>query len=488
MTYDSVVVGAGVSGMASALLLAKHGRKVALVEKHSSVAPLLRRFQREGVWFDVGFHYAGGLGPDGTLLALLNYLGAKNLVAAPLASDGFDVFLHRGRELRIPSGLPNARAALLSAFPASARAVEAYFDLIERLLATTPLLSFSADTVGEAEELKSRVSLEEFLGQHGAGEDLQDLLGKYGFVLSGAQGEEIPLAFHALMLGSYFQGAGTFPSGADTVVNALTSALRRAGVACFFGSPVAQFRVDASQTLQGVLLEDGSELKCGEALCTVHPQLLPGLVPSSALRPAFRSRLRDLKNTSGMFAAYLDLDEVPERLRRRNCYSLEDRGIEGEGFVAIMGADPEATPRKGISALRTVEVPAGVREAYWLDRSAPLYLNYKRTELETTLQCMERALPEIKGHYRVLDSATPLTFERYTGTVGGAAYGICHTTDQLPLSARTSVRGLFLAGQSVHFPGLLGTLLSAFVVCGQVLPNDALWREAREAWRSAASS
>ncbi|WP_026842265.1 FAD-dependent oxidoreductase [Citrifermentans bremense] len=60
MRYDFAVIGAGVSGITSALILAKHGRSVALLEKAPRTAPLLRGFSRQGVQFDTGFHYTGG--------------------------------------------------------------------------------------------------------------------------------------------------------------------------------------------------------------------------------------------------------------------------------------------------------------------------------------------------------------------------------------------------------------------------------------------
>ena len=72
--YDHVVIGSGVGGLTTALILGKFGKKVALLEQHSNTAPLIRRFKRNNFWCDPGFHYTGGLQESGPLSILFRYL------------------------------------------------------------------------------------------------------------------------------------------------------------------------------------------------------------------------------------------------------------------------------------------------------------------------------------------------------------------------------------------------------------------------------
>jgi protoporphyrinogen oxidase len=53
---ETIVVGAGVTGLTVALQLARAGRRVSLVERDDSVGGLARTFRRGGVFFDVGPH------------------------------------------------------------------------------------------------------------------------------------------------------------------------------------------------------------------------------------------------------------------------------------------------------------------------------------------------------------------------------------------------------------------------------------------------
>ena len=55
-TYDVIVIGAGLSGMAAALRLGMFGKKTLLLEKHYVVGGLNSFYARKGRKFDVGLH------------------------------------------------------------------------------------------------------------------------------------------------------------------------------------------------------------------------------------------------------------------------------------------------------------------------------------------------------------------------------------------------------------------------------------------------
>ena len=58
----TIVVGSGISGLTAALLLAKRGRQVTIIEKLPHIGGFLNRFNRGGLRFDTGFHFTGGFG------------------------------------------------------------------------------------------------------------------------------------------------------------------------------------------------------------------------------------------------------------------------------------------------------------------------------------------------------------------------------------------------------------------------------------------
>ena len=75
----------------TALILAKEGRKVAIIEKNKQFGGNLQSFLRDEVLFDTGVHYVGSLGEGQTLHNYFSYAGitsALDLECMP--KDGYD--------------------------------------------------------------------------------------------------------------------------------------------------------------------------------------------------------------------------------------------------------------------------------------------------------------------------------------------------------------------------------------------------------------
>ena len=74
--YDAIVIGAGIGGLASALLLAESGKKVALFEKTARTGGRLGSSARDGFTVDYGVHLISR-GPKGPLIQLLERCGIE---------------------------------------------------------------------------------------------------------------------------------------------------------------------------------------------------------------------------------------------------------------------------------------------------------------------------------------------------------------------------------------------------------------------------
>ena len=80
---------------------------------------------------------------------------------------------------------------------------------------------------------------------------------------------------------------------------------------------------------------------------------------------------------------------------------------------------------------------------------------------------MIRQVEPITGPYKeleLLDVYTPLSIRDWVNSPQGSAYGVMRSSRQLLSAAvlnRTAVQGLYLAGQSIMAPGVLGTILGS---------------------------
>jgi all-trans-retinol 13,14-reductase len=89
--YDILVIGSGLGGLVSALVLAKEGLKVCVLEKNNQYGGNLQTFSRDKLIFDTGVHYLGGLSKGQNLNRFFSYLEIMDdLELQQMDEDGYD--------------------------------------------------------------------------------------------------------------------------------------------------------------------------------------------------------------------------------------------------------------------------------------------------------------------------------------------------------------------------------------------------------------
>jgi all-trans-retinol 13,14-reductase len=96
----AVVIGAGVGGLSSAILLSMNGWKVQVFDRQLRPGGMLARYRRKGVPYETGFHYCGGIQIDQILGRCFAHLGVLDrLEFLQLNPDGFDRLIFPDFEL-----------------------------------------------------------------------------------------------------------------------------------------------------------------------------------------------------------------------------------------------------------------------------------------------------------------------------------------------------------------------------------------------------
>ena len=108
-TYDAIVIGSGIGGLACASLLTKlAGKRVLVLERHFKAGGQTHEFERKGpnhrkyAW-DVGLHYVGEMEPGQGQRHLLDAITGDSVDWIPLP-DPYDVFLYPGFRFDVPFG------------------------------------------------------------------------------------------------------------------------------------------------------------------------------------------------------------------------------------------------------------------------------------------------------------------------------------------------------------------------------------------------
>ena len=489
MGCDFLVIGAGFSGITSAITLAQNGHQVTLLEKGRQTAPLLRGFSRGGVHFDTGFHYTGGLGPGETLDIFLRYLGlAGHLTSFPFDPEGFDVLRCEDPdfEFRMPTGYARLQDALGDAFPGERAAIAGYLAQVRSVYSSLPYLNLQALSPDPSLERILGATLRETLDALTGNELLKGLLSMH-CLLYGVASDEVSFVQHAAIAGSYYQSARGIRGGGLSLARACERRLSELGVEVRCGAEVAGITIGADGAFSGVRLVDGEPLSAKAAISTVHPRLLRGLVPEGALRPSYLKRLGALEETVSAFLCFAGSPDPLPQLSGANRFLFPDPGCMRDLGKRPVGAGPlylSASYREGgvephgfIGISPALYSSTAPWEAPASGRRPEGYREFKEQALCRIQAQIERGYPDLAGRFRFLEGSTPLTLRDYCSSPLGGLYGAKHRVGQHNPHPTTRIPGLFLAGQAVASPGVMGAALSGFLACGSVLGHDHLRKE-----------
>ena len=85
-----------------------------------------------------------------------------------------------------------------------------------------------------------------------------------------------------------------------------------------------------------------------------------------------------------------------------------------------------------------------------------------------------RRVPNLEAAVETCWTSTPATWERYTGTPGGTAFGIRKKDATCYVHPRTPIPGLYLTGQNCGLYGVLDVSETALTTCREILGESTL--------------
>lgn len=490
MRYDFTVIGAGVSGITSAITLAQNGYRVALLEKADRTAPLLRGFSRQGVHFDTGFHYTGGLGAGEPLDIFFRYLGLSERISSySFDENGFDIFHCEspGFEFRIPTGYDRLQERLGEVFPGERAAIRSYLLQVRATCADLPYMNL--DVVIDPNASLQRIfgpTLREKLDSLTENVLLKSLLSSH-CLLYGVSCSEVSFAQHAAIVGNYYESVRGIRGGGLSLARAFDARLAELGVDVYCSRDVTGITVGPGGALSGVQLAGGDSLECNAAIATVHPRILLDLTPEGTFRPAYRKRLAALEETVSAFMCFAVSNNPVPALAGANrfllpdaesLYALGKRPI-GDAPLYLSSAYREGAvePHGFIGICPILFTETAPWESSRFGKRPEGYRQYKAQALERMQRQIERAYPDLAGNIHFIEGSTPLTVRDHCNTPLGGLYGVKHMVGQYNPHSTTRIPGLFLAGQAVVSPGIMGAVLSGFLACGTVLGHDIMRKE-----------
>lgn len=472
--YDVIVIGSGIGGLSSATYLAQQGYSVLVMERHYRAGGYAHSFRRRKYIFDSAVRIVAGAEEGGLLNRLLDQAGIADQLHFLKLDDVYTAY-YPDFQLTVPSNIEGLIAKYSELFPHESTNIKALVQSMEALyLATKKLLSASSPFqflsdpwIMKYNKKTFHEMVSEFLEDPKAIYSFSTLWTHYG--VPPTQGSAMYFSYATM---NYFKDGiyylqGSFQKLADAFVTRI-EVLN--GEVCL-RNEVKKIVVEDNQT-KGVELQTGEYIEAPIVVCNCDMLKMMGdLVGEEYFPNRYKKRISRLSASLSAFEVFLGVNLPLEEYNLshetfiygdydydktfESHLNLKENGQQGIRGVAISCptlADPSLAPEGKHTVVITTLVPYSISNSW---------KNMKSDYEKLMIQWTEKVIPNLSQHLEWVESATPLTMERYTNNSYGSIYGWAQSLEQMATRPQheTPIQGLFLSGQWTDPGGNVASVL-----------------------------
>lgn len=456
--YDTIIIGAGMSGLAAGIRLAYFNQRVVILERHNTIGGLNSFYRMRGRNYDVGLHAVTNFTPKGAkkgpLARLLKQLRFKWEDFALAPQIGSQIAFP-GVTLEFGNDIGLLAAEIARRFPAER---ENFERLQERIV-----------DYDDLNEEHYRLSTRQVLGETIRDPLLIEMLLCPLMWYGNAREHDMDFGQFCIMFRSvYMEGFARPFAGVRLILKNLIRRFRELGGELKLRSGVERIQVEGTCAV-GVVLEDGQQLTTRRILSSA------GLVETLRL-------CDDLTTVDPQRAGQLSFIESISVLDRQPKDLGCDRTIvffnDSEKFHWCKPAEDLCDTRTGVicspnnylydaadgqlddGVLRITTLANYDR---WSGLSAEEYRLEKLRWYDRTVASAVRFVPDFRSHVIDTDMFTPTTIRRFTWHDNGAVYG----APEKRFDGTTHLQNVFLCGTDQGFVGIVGSIMSGISIANQ---------------------
>ncbi len=453
--YDIVVIGSGLAGLTSANILARQGYSVLLLEHHYQLGGMATWFRRSGGHiFDISLH---GF-PIGMIKSCRKYWTSE--IAHSIVQLCGIRFENPQFSLRTTFDRQDFIRILTDEFCIAPERVNGFFDTVRRM-------NFYDD-----QEKTTRELFEEFFPGR---DDVVRLLMEPITYANGSTLDDPAITYGIVFSNFMHKGVFTFEGGTDALVGRMKQELLANGVDLRIRTLVEKIEVDSRPQVRAVVV-NGRRIGCRAIVSNANIRsTILSLVGEQHFDSRYIEDTRAVRLNSSSCQVYMALrpgegfdDSVGDLL-----FHSEHSGFDVDAMLSMNVSSRTFSfyyPRTRPGSDRWLIV-SSTNSNYrdWADLTNEDYKAAKHHLEQTTLDCLEQYVPDVRFKIDHIEAATPLTFEHYTRHVAGSSFGTKFEGLRISQDLPRQIGGLFHAGSvGIIMSGWLGAVNYGVIVSNEV--------------------
>lgn len=450
MTYDIIIIGAGLGGLTAGAKLAREGKKILLIEQHSRPGGCATTFQRGKFTLEVGLHEMDGPSPRDMKTRIFNELDVFNNVEFIRVPE-FYRFINDHYNVTVPHEPLIAINILSELFPRETNGIKAYFDQI-----LNPKKKRS-------EKDNQDKSLGEFLDSIIENEALKlILLGNLGYFHDDPY--SLSLDYYSVAQGSYFSAGASFIKGGSQVLSDhLAGYIKRHNGEVLLNHIVTGINTHENKvtgvnykkrndTDPTVMEAFSDEIVANNAMPNVA-DLLPGETGME-----LKKQFKDQKTGASLLTVYFGFSKPVKELGHSYYSSfIFDSSVKSQADIIRNNRDDFS--RRSFTFIDYSQIDSGLAPegksvgavccidylTDWEKLGKKEYESKKEYVASVFIKRLEILIPGIRNIIEYFEVGTPATVKRYTLNPGGAVYGFAQTPPRKSIDSYKLLENLHFA-------------------------------------------
>jgi len=459
-----VIIGAGIAGLTAAVYLRRSGFDVTVCEQNGTTGGMCTSWRRKGYFFEGALHWMTGSSPKTPMHQMYRDSDALNDSVKINLREPFVSVEWEGRTISFYRDIDRTAEHFLSVSPADKEQILRFVKDVKTLsLFDKPL----ADIRGVKTQSRKRppvISLKMLPAFFTVLKLYNMTISKYWeqfqhpgirWLFSTVSGNHAAIN-RLYMLSVFSKGDGGYPEGGSSgIVNRMTEKFTAMGGDLQLNTKVIKVNIDKGKAT-GVTLEKGI-FAADAVIVTQDTMAAMDQLFDQPLQEPWLLRLRGgTRPTVSTFVGVGIRTELPQspvpfwKLDVPISYAgITETALGFYNYSGYKGYAPE-----GCSVLTAILM--GDTYGFWKKAMEEgRYREEKQALADQISRALCRKYPQLEGKIDVIDIATPLTYERFTGSYHGSWMTMLYKGDKFKAYPGycKSVRNLYFAGHRIIPPG-----------------------------------